>query len=369
MLAISMTPQAPHLCHPTSDAGCPSSSTTTATIAPQPISSQHTSVPRDMLSTIPPAESAGHGKNVTKRPKLSLQTTSLPMTFGKSTTGLSLAFATNSAVSPTVLNTFGNAYDFWPSPSAGATSSPSKQRFHRFSSPHATNNREGAPYQLPLGVKSILRNSPLPSSSARHSSTSMTTGAVTRRVYFPAKKQVSYRYPLEEEIKTVRFTARHSDLSDESDSETSDASGSDESSDLSASQSDSGASDEETSPRAKASSPSRSGKKRRKDLGCERQIRAAALRDSLKGDDYDVASPQTPRQGRLKRQCKWRWTLGPLGTSDAAVDEQNTSPEPAQFSKTDDVKTELLFDDGKGNLPHSLNSSPGLNSLPRPPSR
>ncbi|KAL2001373.1 hypothetical protein VTN02DRAFT_1841 [Thermoascus thermophilus] len=367
MLAISMTPQASHLCHPTSDAGCPSSSTTTtATIAPQPISSQHTSVPRDMLSAIPPAESAGHGNNVTKRPKLSLQTTSLPMTFGKSTTGLSLAFATNSAVSPTVLNTFGNAYDFWPSPSAGATPSPSKQRPPRFSSPHATNNREGVPYQLPLGVKSILRNSPLPSSSVRQS---MTTGAVTRRVYFPAKKQVSYRYPLEEEIKTVRFTARHSDLSDESDSETSDASGSDESSDLSTPQSDSGASDEEPSPRAKTSSPSQSGKKRRKDLGSERQIRAAALRDSLKGDDYDVASPQTPRQGRPKRQCKWRWTLGPLGTSDAAVDEQNAPPEPAQFSKTDDVKTELLFDDDKRNPPDSLNSSPGLNSLPRPPSR
>ncbi|KAL2215881.1 hypothetical protein M432DRAFT_116107 [Thermoascus aurantiacus ATCC 26904] len=343
MLAISMTPQAPHLCDPGSDAGCTSSATTTPTIAAQPISSQHASAARDMLSTIPTADSSGHDKNVRKRPKLSLQTTSLPMTFGKSTTGLSLSFATNSAVSPTVLNTFSNAYDLWPSPSISATSSPKKSGKHfRFPSSHAANNREGVPYQLPLGVKSILRNSPLPSSSMRHSSTSMATGATTRRVYFPAKKQVSYRFPLEEEIKTVRFTARHSDLSDESDSEVSDISESEESSDSSTLQSDSGMSDDETDSHA---SPQSEKKKRKKNMRSERQIRAAALRDGLKGDDYDLASPQTPRQSRRKRLCKWRWTLGPLETSDTAIipsslDEQNThtaSPVPAPSSKTGEV--------------------------------
>ncbi|RHZ60009.1 uncharacterized protein CDV56_107658 [Aspergillus thermomutatus] len=247
-----------------------------------------------------------------QRPKLTLQTKSLPMTFGSSTTGLSLSLAAGATASPTVRNTFRNAYDVSCPPSA--TVSPSKSSMSRFgkpSSPYPT-DANGNPYQQPLGVKSILRNSPLEPTARRRSISVAPNGpnggSSSRRVFFPAEKRVSYRYPLEEEIKTVHYTARHSDLIGQVEHYPSAEAGSGEDWDANSSlpSSDISTSDEDEYHNA---SQSQRERKKRKTLAAERQVRAVALLDGLETDPYGSSTPQTPR---VKRRCEWRWTLGPL---------------------------------------------------------
>lgn len=281
------------------------------------------------MATTTVTPSVKHNTSITKRPRLSLQTSSLPVSCGQET------------ASPTVLNTFNNAYITRPL-SAGENPSPTKpsNKCSRYGSPYPFSFRSdnSVPYQLPLGVRSILRNSPL-AKSLRRPSMSMTASGVpeSRHVYFPAKKQVSYRFPLEEEIRTVRFVARHSDLSSDSESESGEESESDDGSDssipASEDQSSSGEDEEEDKPEMGERSPqSQSRRKRRKSVPSERQIRAAALRDGLDGESYTSwSTPTTPRQSRRKRRCKWRWTLGDLALeSDSTTGEKSsTQSEPA----------------------------------------
>ncbi|PKY02604.1 hypothetical protein P168DRAFT_283368 [Aspergillus campestris IBT 28561] len=276
---------------------------------------------------------------ISSRPKLSLQTACLPRTFGSSSTGLSLSLAAGPTASPTVRNTFNNAYD-----PTSATSSPSKPSatgrlaISSYNNVAHNNNNNTNPYQLPLGVKSILRNSPLEPTCRSRSISIPSSATGARRAFFPPKKQVSYRQPLEEEIRTVHYTARHSDLAEDpqqqqpqqqqqqqpqrpaphtaSDEAESDSTASGATSDASTSSS----SDDDTN-----SSLARSSRKKRKHLSAERQVRAVALMDGIEGDGS--ATPQTPRQHRAKRRCEWRWTLGPLETTEKIVE-----PFPAQDS-------------------------------------
>lgn len=289
----------------------------------------------------------GDHRSITSRPKLTLQTTSLPRTFGSSTTGLSLSFAAGPTASPTVRNTFKNAYDVAsPASATGSPSSlaPPSLRFNNNKpiSPyiHHTNNNPNAfgyrsPYQLPLGVRSILRNSPLESTSRRRSGsisagTSGPGGAGARRVFFPAKKQVSYRNPLEEEIRTVRYTAQHLDLfqeeetpeavhgeadpaSEELTPESAEEDDSDSASLLSLSETSSASSDDVSPDDGGVNTPlTKTERKKRRTMRAERQVRAVALLDGFDTDPYASSTPQTPRQGRVKRRREWKWTLGPV---------------------------------------------------------
>ncbi|KAI9804781.1 MAG: hypothetical protein M1825_001149 [Sarcosagium campestre] len=170
-----------------------------------------------------------------KRPKLSLQISSsdTPRARGKSTTGLTLCPPTSS---PTIRNTYSNAYDspvstaiaapiavsaaaaaaataasicggttstFATTPlSLSASSSPAR-RTPLF----ADSSRGDAPYQQPMGVRSILRNSPLPRLRPRSTTTSRTP-----RLRFPPRKQIRYASPLCEDIRTTRSTVTHLQL-------------------------------------------------------------------------------------------------------------------------------------------------------------
>jgi hypothetical protein len=268
---------------------------------------------------------------ITSRPKLTLQTTALPRTFGSSTTGLSFSFAAAPAASPTVRNTFKNAYEV-VSPSS-ATTSPSKAtRFNsKPTSPyiHSNNNIFNRnSYQQPLGVRSILRNSPL--EAARRRSGSISAGGNgpsvgTRRVFFPAKKQVSYRFPLEEEIRTERYTAQHIDLVREAVQSEADTqpppetrpAGSKpeeeekEDSDFSIPSSETSASEDTSADEnTHDTSLTKTERKKRRTVGIERQVRAVALLDGFEADGS--STPQTPRQPRVKRRREWKWTLGPM---------------------------------------------------------
>ncbi|KAJ5823215.1 hypothetical protein N7447_005555 [Penicillium robsamsonii] len=268
---------------------------------------------------------------ITSRPKLTLQTTALPRTFGSSTTGLSFSFAAAPAASPTIRNTFKNAYEV-TSPSS-ATSPPKSTRY-KPSSPyiHPNNNifNHRSPYQLPIGVRSILRNSPLEPATRRQSGTISAggngpNGAASRRVFFPAKKQVSYRYPLEEEIRTERYTAQHLDLvteeavQNEADTKTPpetcpapnpEGEGEKEDTDSSPSTSETSASGDDTADEGvRGSSLSKTERKKRRTMRIERQVRAVALLDGFEADGS--STPQTPRHG-AKRRREWKWTLGPI---------------------------------------------------------
>ncbi|KAJ6028096.1 hypothetical protein N7540_003672 [Penicillium herquei] len=316
------------------------------------------------------------------KPKLTLQTSSLPRTFGTSTTGLSRPFTTAPGASPTVRNTFKNAYDV-PSPTS-ATVSPSKGPSHRFPtdkaiSPyvyHPINNNNFnhcSTYQLPLGVRSILRNSPLDTASRRRSGSISAGaggpgGAGTRRVFFPAKKQVSYRQPLEDIIHTERYTAQHLDLVHEAEEEkekeqeqrfqgeaVSETGLGPEQHVPAESTDDSDSSQSSTSDETSAnenkpkSTLSKLERKKRRTMRTERQVRAVALLDGLDSDHYTASStPQTPRQGRIKRRREWKWTLGPIqsleNTSPQSLSSVSTTPETPSISSAstvDDLKPDL----------------------------
>lgn len=319
MLVVPMPPQPSHRppsdSYPSPPASAPSSSSSTPT-APSKVPS---------------------------RPKLTLQTSALPRTFGRSTTGLSLLTTS----SPTVHNTFKNAYDV-PAPASAiptattttTTTTPAPSSLHcqkpskPLCSPYPSyySNNAGNSYQQPIGVKSILRNSPLePATHRRSVSVAANNGngaSGSRRVFFPAKKQVSYRQPLEEEIRTVHYVARHSDLIVEEKTKSelgisqpqpqpqpqppSEGSDTDSDSNSSLAPSDSSSSDEDHTDPHSGSGSSKSERKKRKSLSAERQVRAVALLDGLDGDAFGTSTPQTPRESRVKRRREWHWTLGPV---------------------------------------------------------
>jgi len=148
-------------------------------------------------------------------------------------------------------------------------------------------------------------------------------------MFFPAPKRVAYRTPLEEEIRTFRFVARHSDLpSDESGPETQ----SDGSEDSDGSK-HSDSTDEETE-----GNNSKLRKKRKSIEGhSERQIRAAAIRDGLAEDaEFEPSTPAHTSQ-RKRRRREWKWTLGPLDENNGAATSSSEAPDAKSFRGQDVV--------------------------------
>jgi hypothetical protein len=294
MLALAMNPTAP--VEPTQRVKVNTNKRT----------SEHPDSTTEMLALAPqPAPS--------KRPKLSLQTSSLPITFGKSSTALAMTASALPTASPTVLNTFNNAYDLprRPSPSTTPSSTPRlAQRPPRTMASLVSRREDDWPYKVPLGIRGILRNTPIPASIRKSSVCSNSSSPRNgRRVFFPSTKRVCYRHPLEEEITTVKFVVRHSDLSSSDESE-SDSAPETVPEDLDDTL-DPTTSDEDSRIQAR---PKKALKKY-----SHRQIRAAAVRDRL-CDGYDPKAQSTTPSDRKKRR-RWEWTLGPL---DEEVAEQNT---------------------------------------------
>ena len=238
------------------------------------------------------------------KPKLSLQTSSLPVTFSKSSTGLAVAAASIPIASPTVLNTFNNAHDI-PHRLSPANSSPSGARMarpnSRLMSPYVA-SKATRPYKLPLGVRGILRNTPMPSSLRGASAcTNSASPRTSRRVFFPVAKKVNYRNPLDEEIRTNKYTARHSDLSSE---ESEPDYRSDEASDVSEEGSRQSASEDDTNGDVQV-------RKRRK-IKARRQVAAVAVRDRGKASEEQNSQRPRLRHGSRRRKRHWVWTVAPV---------------------------------------------------------
>ena len=130
-----------------------------------------------------------------KRPKLSLQTTaSAQPAASRPFSGLTTSFA--AADSPTTLNTQSNALKSPSSPRSSRGSSPARSASSTLSvcstlhppssstsaSSISSSESPAIPYALPLGARSILRNSPLP---PRHIST---TSRTPKRMFTPTKR-------------------------------------------------------------------------------------------------------------------------------------------------------------------------------------
>ncbi|KAI9795245.1 MAG: hypothetical protein M1835_006141 [Candelina submexicana] len=241
MLAFQM-PQAPHLyqCGPT---------TLTSSNSP----SNDLSTPR-----------------LAKRPKLSLEisSTSTPRTFGKSNTALTLN--TVCASSPSLHNTYTNAYETQTSdpplsPSSRQRTTPQRR--------HNTYNRT-APYHQPLGIRGILRNSPL-----NRQIRSATLSRTPRRL-FPRVKKVTYATPLSEDIQTTKYVAAHFELLDEI-----------------------GGNGIEAPVRENQQGAPNSSPSEHEGTGSDQ--------------DIILEAPKAPVVKRKRRQRNWIWTLGPIAKDTA----------------------------------------------------
>jgi hypothetical protein len=262
-----------------------------------------------------------------QRPKLSINT-SAPRTFGK---GASLRLETLSAVSPTRINTFSNAYPAQAPAQAPAleprlsrprlcidSTVPDAPSAAPAPAPAPTPTSTPVAYKQPHNLVSILTNRPAAAVPRR---------MAAARPMFPAEKRVSFRTPLEEEITTVKYTLAHSDL--EASVSTLSSLGSTVSSD---------ASSNASSKLSLSLSPPRSDKPAPSFTSLEssprpKQPRAGDKRDSSSSDDESDTCPETPVAGRRKRTRDWRWTLGTLPgsaksasstTSDATTSEDSS---------------------------------------------
>lgn len=321
------------------------------------------------------------------RPKLSLNTAQT-RTFGK---GSSLRLETLSAVSPTIINTFSNAYE--PSaaqpPASSVDQKPTRPKLSinssiQYQAPEdptaetqeartpssasissaSTANSATFPYSNSQILNSILANSPIPRLELPRK--------MAARPRFPAVKKVSFRTPLEEEIITTKFPYAHYDAESPESASTASlltVSTSSEDSPLeAASLSPSGSSESLSSSShlsqrpegsylkqrsinslsisSDSSSPSRSptspakrrlphrGRNRPK-ITSPRSPKTGEKRDSSSESDSDTC-PETPVAGRRKLNRDWVWTLGTLPgqASQNSTDESTTSSSASFTSST-----------------------------------
>lgn len=260
-------------------------------------------------SGLPDSPAGGPSPSSNRRPKLSLQTTSLTNTYGSLTRGLGPNPA-QATYTPTTANTLTNTWDLSIRPSPVS----------RTESPRPLPTRSQASQQpyavaLPFGLKSILKNSPLP---PRQGSVSASPRDGRRKVFFPQPKHVAFKKNLEEVIVNTEYTATHYDLSSpESDVSDSEATG-------------------ETSPDHSTNSndvttgyssppPSRKRKNRR-DSG----VYVGPLEQ-----EEQVAPPpeSTPSNAPTPRSCKrrkWHWTLEKSEGSESEASERSAPSTPIE---------------------------------------
>ncbi|KAI5370503.1 hypothetical protein Slin14017_G013820 [Septoria linicola] len=275
-------------------------------------------LPSQPMAYSPSTTLLGPSPSPAKRPKLSLDTNNVPSIFGKASTSLRLD--TLSAASPTSRNTFSNALNPAHAPSkrvrkpvlaisTGAASSdqssaqPSQALESAESSATTATSVSSiesisnvVPYKLAFNTTSILVNSPIPRAPKR-------SVFSHPRPMFPAPKKVAFREPLTEDVRTTRFTLRHSDI----ESSTSTISTLD-SADAAARTQDSAKKEKvdqshEAGQRSKTAAP-----------------HAGDKRES--SDEEDSDCPATPVAGRRKRHRQWVWTLPTSAGNNARLAER-----------------------------------------------
>lgn len=233
-----------------------------------------------------------------KRPKLSLQTTSLTSTYGSLTRGIA-PNTTQATYTPTTANTLSNTWDLSIRPSpVSRTESPrplSQVRSQAVQQPYT--------YSLPFGVKPILKNSPLP---PRAASVSASPRESRRKVFFPQPKRVLFKQDLEEIIETKQYVVKHSDLTSSGD-ETSDDEPQSEPTDLA---------ENEITPSTYHNSPPPNRKRKvRRDSGIAIEPEAessAQLTTTTDQADDETAISRPPLPCKRRKRQSSRSTFGGL---------------------------------------------------------
>jgi hypothetical protein len=277
----------------------------------QPVSSVHE----------PPSPFASQ-TSLRKRPKLSLNTQP-GRTVGKSSTSLRLD--TLSAVSPTARNTFKNACASSSARSTAGVALPRGQQESDEAPPasslgtpssasttasHLTFSAEPiVPYALSYNIIPILTNSPIKTARRNMS-------AQTRPLLFPASKRVSFRNPLEEEIKTERYIMAHSDLLSMDSSIVSMVS---ISSDASATSSSTlTESDDDASGSSQPDISDDDGSLYRRDVQSSHGSWSAS-------DSESDSCPAAPITARCKRRHDWAWPQGPSEEHEAPLENSDST--------------------------------------------
>ncbi|KAK3699213.1 hypothetical protein LTR37_016574 [Vermiconidia calcicola] len=276
------------------------------------------------------------GPTPSKKPRLSLNTSSVAPVFGKVSTSLRLE--TLSATSPTARNTFRNAQDI-ERRSKGPISTPlatntttertegmislreglSNSENESDASTHSSSSASGistndslhsrVPYKLTFAATSVLTTGPVSRERCRTASFSQS------RPMFPTSKKVAFRAPLTEDIKTSKFTMRHSDI--ESSSSTI--------STLELSPADENTDGNEKVVEEQAQKADQEGHT----LGSAQSGDRGESPD--KEEDGD-SCPATPVAGRRMKHRQWRWTLGPISTDEHDETSSTMQEKPATQS-------------------------------------
>ena len=260
-----------------------------------------------------------------KRPKLSLNTSNVTPVFGNKNS-TSLRLETLSATSPTARNTFRNKQSPGRSPvlrskkpaltpiatnvaiastqtltpsnielpeSADTAYTPLSSALSATSVSTVDSLPSEIPYRLPFNASSILINGPIPRTRSPRISFAQS------RPMFPAAKKVSFSAALPEEIRTTKYTLRHSDI---------------ESPIISAPEVSTEEKQEEgtntvAEPKSRPSLQ----------LGTKHALRSE--------DDDSDNPPVTPVAGRRKKDRQWVWTLGPISSDGGTgTDDVETIP-------------------------------------------
>jgi len=129
---------------------------------------------------------------------------------------------------------------------------------------------------------------------------------------FPAAKKVAFRSPLTEDVKTEKYTLKHSDI--ESSASTISTL------DLNDVKEDDEKVVKKVEKKQRASSP-QTGEKRESS-------------DEEDDDDEDESYPTTPVAGRRKRHRQWTWTLGPVDHAPSSTEEQTSDEASSSEQKT-----------------------------------
>ena len=256
----------------------------------------HAAVPKVEITSSPSSN---------KRPKLSLQTSSLPITFGRSSTNLTTS-SIESTTTPTHLNTFNNAYSIPLRPSPVSTTP-------RLSSRLSLIDSQKQPYtvKLPLGIKPILRNSRV-SNLSPFPATNSASPRSARRVFFPAPKRVCFRSDrdLVEIVTTTTYLVPHSDLSD-----------SEEDREEGTDAEDAGSTEPITSTSVLSDLDEQDVNTVAMTPQSQRQIHAEQMRDQQNRERIRISESAQSR----RRKRKWEWTLAPV--AGATVDNQRNKDE------------------------------------------
>ena len=258
-----------------------------------PIQMSHATLPKVEITSFPSSN---------KRPKLSLQTSCLPITFGRSSTNLTTS-SIESTTTPTHLNTFNNAYSIPLRPSPVSTTPRLSSRLSRIES------QQPQPYivKLPLGIKPILRNSRVSNLSPFPAATNSASPRSARRVFFPAPKRVCFRpdRDLVEIVTTRTYLVPHSDLSDSEDDDSeegTDTEHTEPTQSITRTDVPSDIDEQDGNTAAQLTFTTQSS---------QRQVHAEEIRDQQNRERITISESAQSR----RRKRKWEWTLAPVEVS------------------------------------------------------